>query len=227
MELVRFDIAAVEGYPFEATAEAREEYGDHAAHPILDRYFGASAPVRWFYWRKFEIIARLDPFGGNALVIGSGPGVELPTLATGFDKIVAIELNDADIRIARAICRQQRVTNVEIIHADLFEAPVPPGSADTVFMIDVLEHFQDAARAVETVHGLLREGGRFVLVAPTENRFNDWLRRAMGYRKPTSHYHTSAELERVVRRRFRLVRKVRQLGLPRFLSLAEIFLFVK
>jgi hypothetical protein len=107
MKVVRFDIAAVEGHPFEATAEAKEEYGDHAAHPILDRYFGASAPVRWFYWRKFDIIARLDRVGGTALVVGCGPGVELPTLATGFDRIVAIGLNDADLTIARAICRSQ------------------------------------------------------------------------------------------------------------------------
>jgi SAM-dependent methyltransferase len=227
MKLVRFDIATVEGYPFEATAEAKEEYGAHAAHPILDRYFGASAPVRWFYWRKFDIIARLDRFGGNALVVGCGPGVELPTLATGFDRVVAIDLNNTDLDIARAICRSQGVTNVEILEADLMKAPVKPGTVDTVFMIDVLEHFLDAGAAVAAVHALLRDGGRFVLVAPTENRFNDGLRRAMGYRKPTSHYHTSRELERVVSGRFRLKRKVRQLGLPRFLSLAEIFLYIK
>lgn len=227
MRVVRFDIRGVSGYPFEANAEAREEYGDHAAHPILDRYFEAPAPVRWFYWRKFDVLARLDPYGGSALVAGCGPGVELPTLATGFDRVVALDINGDDLDIARAICRHTGVTNVEILQADLMATPVAPGSLDTVFMIDSLEHFPDPGPAVDAVHAMLRDGGKFVVVAPTENRFNDWLRRAMGYRKPTSHYHTSQQLERAVRRRFRLVRKVRQLGLPRFLSLAEIFLFAK
>jgi SAM-dependent methyltransferase len=230
MEVVRFDIRLVEGWPFEATDEAKAEYGSHTAHPILDRYFEASAPVRWFYWRKFELIARLDDFGGGggtALVAGCGPGIELPTLATGFKEVIALDINDEDLEIARAICRTQGLANVTVMQADLLEEPLAPESVDTVFMIDVLEHFPDAGRALESVNTMLADGGKLVVAAPTENRFNDWLRRAMGYRKPSSHYHTSRELERELRRRFRLLKKIRPLRLPRFASLVEIFLLAK
>ncbi|MBE0428842.1 MAG: class I SAM-dependent methyltransferase [Thermoleophilia bacterium] len=229
MRLVKFDITRVEGYPFKASAEAKEEYGSDREHPILDRYFDASAPVRYFYWKKLEMLCDLDEYdgGGTALAAGCGPGVELPTLATGFRKVIALDLNGDDLEIARAICRAENLANVEIVEADLLDPGEGQDGADTVFLIDVLEHFPDPAPAVESVYRLLPEGGKLVMVAPTENRLNDWLRRALGYSKPATHYHDSRALEQAARRRFRLARKVRPFGLPRALSLSEIFLFVK
>lgn len=229
MKVVNFDIKAIDGYPFSATAEARDEYNVYHGHPLIDPYFESNSLIKFFYWKKVRMVLGLDSFDPGATVIdvGCGPGIFMPTLAGNFEHVYALDINPDDLHIARAIRKSLGLENVEVIESDIAHLDLGDGAVDIVFSMDALEHIIELGAALDKISQVLRSGGRLVICAPTENRINDFSRRIMGYEKPKTHYHTSRDIELEASRRFRLLKKVRPFAVPRALSVVEIFLFRK
>ena len=106
-------------------------------------------------------------------------------------------------------------------------APLEKESIDIVFSIDVFEHIKDLYPSIDMLYNVMKEGAHLVISAPTENTFNDLARRSMGFVKPDTHYHNSSEIKDMLDPKFKLLKRKRLFGLPRSLSPAEVFLFVK
>ncbi|HKJ24316.1 MAG TPA: methyltransferase domain-containing protein, partial [Myxococcota bacterium] len=75
-----------------------------------------------------------------------------------------------------------------------FEGPLeahafPEGHFDTVVAADVLEHFPDARGVAAEIARVLRQDGELLVSLPSENRFYELGRAAVGYTKPEDHYH--------------------------------------
>lgn len=229
MKVENFDIKAIDGYPFTASDEARDEYNVYHGHPLIDPYFESNSMIRYFYWKKVRIVLGLERYDPAATVIdvGCGPGIFTPTLARNFNQVYALDINPDDLRIARAIRDSLGLANVEIIESDIAHLPLDEGAVDIVFSMDALEHIIELGGALDRIHATVREGGRLVICAPTENRINDFSRRIMGYEKPKTHYHSSRDIEREAARRFRMLKRTRPFRLPRSMSVVEMFLFSK
>jgi SAM-dependent methyltransferase len=91
--------------------------------------------------------------------------------------------------------------DLEVHHADLFEAPLEPRGFDAVVMGDVIEHLVDPGAALERVHELLLPGGVVYLALPDAG---SRVARLMGARWwsviPTHvQYFTRSSLARLVR----------------------------
>ena len=85
---------------------------------------------------------------------------------------------------------------LEVVSAGLFEADLPEGSFDVVFLGDVIEHLPDPAEAVRRIHSLLAPEGMLAMALPDAG---SRLARAMGRRWwsviPTHvHYFTRASM---------------------------------
>lgn len=229
MRVKTFNIREIDGYPFSVTDEARDDYPDCRVHPLIDPYFESHSIVKYFYWKKIRIVMDMHDYDPRSKVIdmGCGPGIFLPTLSENFDEVVALDINDSDLRIAGSICSSLGLENVRIMHSDIAHLELPDESIDVAFSMDALEHIRELEAAMDKLHAVLREGGQLVISAPTENRFNDVSRRSLGFEKPKSHYYGSREIARLAASRFRLLKRTTPFRMPWSLSVVEMYLLEK
>lgn len=229
MQVKSFDISKIEGYPFSVTDEARDDYPDSTIHPLIDPYFESSRIVKYFYWKKIHMVMELGDYDPRSTVLdmGCGPGIFLPTLSANFNKVIALDINDSDLRIAASICRSLGLENVEITHSDIAHLQLGDNAIDIAFSLDALEHIKDLEAAFDKLNAAIREGGYLVFSAPTENLFNDISRRSLGFEKPKSHYYGSRDIARLAAKSFRLVKRITPFRMPWSLSVVEMYLFQK
>ncbi len=127
---------------------------------LRDRWWTA----RWTHWVGSHL--RCD--SGERLVhVGCGNGeidVALALATPGLD-VVSI-----DARVARARHTQELAAEVGVrlraIGGDLRDLPLRPATADAVLCLGVLQHLADPEAAAHTLAGLLRPGGRLLVVEP-------------------------------------------------------------
>jgi 2-polyprenyl-3-methyl-5-hydroxy-6-metoxy-1,4-benzoquinol methylase len=106
-------------------------------------------------------LLRLVPDGARVLDVGCSTGYLARPLAERGCTIVGIELDEATAAVARDVCEEVLVGDVERL-----ELPFPPASFDVVLCGDLIEHLRDPRRFLERVRPLLRPGGRVVLTTP-------------------------------------------------------------
>lgn len=226
---IHTDICKVPGFPFTANRAAQKEYGYDRGHPLLRPYFCSPFLVRYYYWKKLEVVASMlnyDP-RSIALDIGCGPGIFLPTLAMFFDDVIGIDVNGDDLKIAYKVCEFLGMKNVSLHNIDMVNMSMKKDDIGAVFAIDVFEHIKNLPPLIDNLYSVMKKGAMLVVSAPTENLFNDLARRSMGFIKPETHYHNSLNIKDALDSRFRILKIRRTFNLPRALSPAEIFLYTK
>lgn len=120
----------------------------------LDLLRGAVRYQRW-------LLSALGPIGGDVLEIGAGSGNFTRWLAPLADHLVALE---PDASLAQGVS-DLGLTNVEVMKGRL-ETMQPDRTFDTAVMINVLEHIEDDAAALNALRERLRPGGRAIVVVP-------------------------------------------------------------
>jgi SAM-dependent methyltransferase len=130
-------------------------------------------------WHLVDGMPALDrlPIKGKVLDVGSGIGEHVAELLRlGFDA-VGIEPNPDAVAVATR--RGLPVTS------GTGENPgYPPASFDTIILNQVIEHLVDPVPAITTLHGLLRLGGRMIVLTPN---VSGWPRRV--FREDWAHWH--------------------------------------
>ena len=100
------------------------------------------------------------------LDIGSGSGKFLWSLRKrGFHNICGVDPSPGCAHAAASLY------GVKVMVGTISSIPQPPEPYDFLVLIGVMEHIRDLDRAVEQLHGLLREGGRVYLDVPDAGRF--------------------------------------------------------
>ena len=82
----------------------------------------------------------------------------------------------------------ENVAGVPLVALDITDCPLPPGIADTVVILNVLEHIENDGLALEQVFRLLKPGGTLILEVPAgpglydgfDKSVGHWRRYAMG-----------------------------------------------
>jgi len=186
-------------------------------------YYSQSTLVRKFFWMRLRLLYILIAKSANpqatCLDFGGGGGVFLPTLASYFQKVVFIDLEDQE---AKDVIKQFYLQNVHLVKDDIAKADLVDAPFDVIVAADVLEHFQDLSMPVSTIRSWLKDDGRLYTSLPTENWIYVFLRKVFGVQKPEDHYHTGYEVERYLRRNgFKPVRKK---FVPLVINLFPLFL---
>lgn len=133
-------------------------YDERYGHATLKSMELATHFTNW-------LMARLRPYcSGVILEVGSGIGNNVRALL-GQERIVATESNPEYVAILQNMYGGRK--RVEVLQWDVTRPPPPSlQPVDTVLCSNVLEHIREDAQALANMHGILKPGGRLLLVVP-------------------------------------------------------------
>jgi len=100
------------------------------------------------------------PANARILDVGCGDGFHLKLLKDFGQPGWTLEGIDLDERAVSSA----RINGLEVCHASIENAGLPVESYDLVFLIMTIEHVADPDKLLETIGGLLKPGGRLVVV---------------------------------------------------------------
>ena len=138
--------------------KSAEAFWDNAAAKY------AKSPIRDMEAYNFTLgrtCAHLSPTD-TVLELGCGTGSTALLLAPKVERIVASDVSGAMIRIAAEKARQQGVSNVDFVTAELLDDAIPAGPYDAVLALNLLHLIEDLDQALRRIHALLKPGGVFV-----------------------------------------------------------------
>jgi ABC-2 type transport system ATP-binding protein len=99
---------------------------------------------------------------GNALEFGCGTGYFTRVVASNARHIVATDLSDEMLEVARAHLREFK--NVTIQKADCADTSFAAESVDSVFMFNLIHVVDDPSQCLREAHRILRDGGLLIVV---------------------------------------------------------------
>ncbi len=123
----------------------------------------------WNHWwaERFENYEWLSEDLGDYIEVGCGPYTNTRLVMSGrsADRVICSDpLVETYLALRdRWLSMAHRTGRVEVDSHPIEELPFPQESFDTLVMINVLDHVQDADRCLEVVTGLLRPGGILIL----------------------------------------------------------------
>jgi SAM-dependent methyltransferase len=119
----------------------------------------------WWYRERRHLLAQAlrDVPAGRALDVGAAGGGNTRVLTRLGWQAVALEYGAEGARVAAD-------RGLPVLRADAADLPFETGSLDLVVAFDVLEHLPDDVGAAREVSRVLREGGRFLVAVPADER---------------------------------------------------------
>ena len=97
---------------------------------------------------------------------GCGDGVYDLYLKHNVSEIISMDINEADIRMARLLNPEK---NLLYCVGDMGAMPFASGSFDCAICADVIEHLQDDVGAIREMCRCLKKGGKLIMTAPSKN----------------------------------------------------------
>ncbi|HDO51288.1 MAG TPA: class I SAM-dependent methyltransferase [Rhizobiales bacterium] len=98
----------------------------------------------------------------SVLEVGCGTGSTALLLAGDVRQITASDLSGNMIEAGSEKARDQGISNVKFVRAELFGSAIDNGPYDAVFALNVLHLLEDTPAAIGRINGLLKPGGTFI-----------------------------------------------------------------
>jgi ABC-2 type transport system ATP-binding protein len=143
-----------------------------------------------------QITETLDglPELGSAVELGCGTGYFTEEIARKCKSIVATDLSDSLLEVARIRLREHQ--EVTIQKEDCMETTFPFEAFDSVFMANLIHVVENPSKALRECHRILGDDGAIVIVTFTGYGMKLWEKIKMGARfsrawgRPPSHAHS-------------------------------------
>lgn len=100
----------------------------------------------------------------NALEYGSGTGLLSFALKDNLPNITLMDASIEMTRVARQKVEAQGVKNMNPVHYDLMEQPLPIERYELIFILLTLHHIDDTNGFIEKAFKLLNPGGKLVII---------------------------------------------------------------
>jgi demethylmenaquinone methyltransferase/2-methoxy-6-polyprenyl-1,4-benzoquinol methylase/ArsR family transcriptional regulator len=159
--------------PTLASDRARLSVAREARRKQAAAYFAAKA-AEWDRIRAMHapddqveaaVLAMLGDAPVQALLdLGAGTGRMLELLAPLAVRAVGVDLSPDMLNLARARMDERGLRNVQLRQGDVYAPPVERAGYDLVVIHQVLHFLDDPGRALREAAGLMRPGGRLVVV---------------------------------------------------------------
>jgi len=172
--LARDLIARVPGDdPTLASDRARLSVAREARRKQAAAYFAEKAAewdrIRAMHAPDAQVEAAILDLVGDAPVqalldLGAGTGRMLELLGDRAVRAVGVDLSPDMLNLARARIDERGLRNVQLRQGDVYAPPVERAAYDLVVIHQVLHFLDDPGRALREAAGLLRPGGRLLVV---------------------------------------------------------------
>ena len=98
----------------------------------------------------------------TVLEVGCGTGSTALLLAGNVRHITASDLSANMIEVGSERARDQGISNVTFVTAELFDSAIENGPYDAVLAFNMLHLLEDTRGAIRRINGLLKPGGTFI-----------------------------------------------------------------
>ncbi|MFC5456466.1 ArsR/SmtB family transcription factor [Prosthecobacter fluviatilis] len=103
--------------------------------------------------------------------LGAGEGTLSQLLAERAKKVIAVDSSEKMVAYGAELAQKHGFANLEFRLGDIEAPPIPPLSVDLVFLSQALHHAQNPEKALKAAHGILRPGGRIVVLDLLKHQF--------------------------------------------------------
>lgn len=106
------------------------------------------------------------PVGATVLEAGCGVGAQTAIIARQNPKtnFVSIDISTDSLKKAEKIIQENRLKNVTLQHADIFQLPFSEAQFDHIFVCYVLEHLPKPENALESLRRVLKSNGTITVI---------------------------------------------------------------
>lgn len=134
---------------------------DEKAAVAVERLYSFADVVR----RRMLVSQALAAAPGEHLLdVGCGPGFYVAELAETVGESGRVTgVDSSKVMLAAAARRAEGLANAELLVGDATHLPVPDGSFDAAFSVQVFEYIDDTNAALSEMYRVLRPGGRIVV----------------------------------------------------------------
>jgi ubiquinone/menaquinone biosynthesis C-methylase UbiE len=122
--------------------------------------------------------------------VGCGQGKSFRRLAEAFrpSRIVGVDFHEASLALASDAARACRaningIGDIELLHGDCAQLPLPNASADIVFCHQTFHHLVEQDHALAEFHRVLKPGGVLLFAESTDAYIKSWVIRLL-FRHP-------------------------------------------
>jgi len=131
--------------------------------------------------------------------VGCGQGISFRPLAQTFnpERIIGIDFHEPSLDLAKNAARvcadhaDTRATQIDVLHGDCANLPLPDASADIVFCHQTFHHLVEQERALAEFRRVLKPGGVLLFAESTDAYIKSWVIRLL-FRHPM-HVQKSAD----------------------------------
>jgi ubiquinone/menaquinone biosynthesis C-methylase UbiE/DNA-binding transcriptional ArsR family regulator len=147
----------------------RREQAQVYFNQIAGRFDRVYGPGR--SWQAFgHLLLRILP----PLVVadlGSGEGLLSELLARRCKKVIAVDNSEKIVAFGAAKAKKNHLKNLEFRLGDLENPPIERESVDLAILSQALHHARDPAKAIGSVHPMLKPGGQIMILDLLKHNF--------------------------------------------------------
>ena len=103
--------------------------------------------------------------------LGAGEGTLSQLLAQKAQRVIAVDNSEKMVEFGATLAREHGFTNLEYRLGDIQSPPIEAGSVDLAVFSQALHHAAQPGRAVTAAHGILKPGGRLVILDLLSHNF--------------------------------------------------------
>ncbi|MEN6625593.1 MAG: metalloregulator ArsR/SmtB family transcription factor [Candidatus Sumerlaeia bacterium] len=130
-----------------------------------------------------EALVRLLPRNLDVADLGAGTGYLLPLLGAHFKRVIAVDMSQQMLDVARRRIDEAGIKNVELRRGAIESLPLKRGEVDLVLSLILLHHVDNILEVLKQVRAALKPGGR-MLIVDFQPHANERFRVAMADRRP-------------------------------------------
>ncbi len=147
----------------------RQEQAQVFFNQVAGRFDRVYGPGR--SWQAFgHLLLRILP----PLVVadlGAGEGLLSELLARRCKKVIAVDNSEKIVAFGAAKARKNNLKNLEFRLGDLQNPPIEPESVDLAVLSQALHHAEQPAKAIASVHKILRPRGQVMILDLLKHNF--------------------------------------------------------
>lgn len=103
--------------------------------------------------------------------LGAGEGTLSQLLAQRAKKVIAVDNSEKMVAYGSELAQKHGFANLEYRLGDIEAPPISPASVDLVFLSQALHHAQSPEKALKAAQGILKPGGRIVVLDLLKHQF--------------------------------------------------------